>query len=136
MLHSEWVESVKATGGVSNDEKDLDAAITGAANFIWALLETRNIARNSFIQSGIPYVAGYMVSCAMHEDSDIWELNRRRDDYRILFRQEAEKNIGLLEALLRDAAQVAPRALHAYLVCSGVEFGLSASQIEKRRRTI
>ena len=74
MQHSDWVQSIRATGGVSNDAKDIDAAVTAAANFIWALLETRNITLNGFVQTGIPFVAGNMVSCAMLEVSDVWEL--------------------------------------------------------------
>ena len=94
MQHYEWVESIRATGGVANDEKDIDAAITSAVNFILALLETRNIRVYGLVHSGIPYIAGYMVSCAMHEDSDIWQLNKQSDDHREFFRKEAEKNTG------------------------------------------
>lgn len=136
MHHYEWVESVRATGGVAQDEEDINAAIASAVNYICALLERRNIGLHGFIQSGIPYVAGYMVSCAMHGDSDIWHLNTYSDDHRGIFRKEAEKNTGILKELLSEAAQVPPKVLHYFIASSGVERGLSLREIGQRRRTI
>ena len=125
MQHHEWVESIKATGGVANAEEDIEAAITSAVNFIWALLETRNTRIHGFVYSGIPHIAAYMVSCALHEDSDIWQLHKQSGDHREIFRKEAEKNTGILQVLLSEAAQIAPRALHFHIASSGVEWANS-----------
>lgn len=134
MQHYDWVESIRATGGIANDDKDIEAAITSAVNFIWALLETRNVRVYGFVHSGIPYIASYMVSCAMHEDSNIWQLNKQNDDHREMFRKEADKNTGILEELLSEAAQLAPKTLHFHIASAGVEWGLSMTEFGKRRR--
>lgn len=68
-----------------------------------------------------------MVSCAKHEDSDIWKIYKPNDDYRSIFKNEASKNTGVLASLLNDAARIAPRTLQGFIVGAGVQLRIAPS---------
>ena len=127
MNHHQWVDEIRTLGGLADGDDEARLAIAGAKNFCYDYLRASNIEINSFIESGIIYIAAFMVSCATHVDSDIWQLYKSNDDYRSIFKNEASKNTGVLASLLNDAARIAPRKLQGFIVGAGMQLRVAPS---------
>lgn len=124
MKHLEWIEEIRAIGGISDGEDEANLALAGASYFCLDHIKSCNIEINSFIECGIKYIAAYMVSCAKH-DSSVWKLHLPSYDYRPVFKEEASKNVGVIADLLNQAGNITPRTLDAFIVSAGLQLRIA-----------
>lgn len=127
MNHFQWVDYIKSVGGLADGEDEMGLAINGAKNFCYDYLRSNGMPRNQKIAEGIIYIAAFMVSCAKHEDYEIFSLYLDSRDYRPIFQNEAKKNTGSLATILSDAAQIHPDVLKDIIVGTGLRLKVEST---------
>lgn len=108
MQLAEWVDEVKATGGVPDGDQDTLAAITSAAALCWAEIDRMGDPRSEIVQLGVKWVAAFMVSCARHGETDFREILVTAEHQQGVFRCEAMRNKGVIAKILTEAALASP----------------------------
>ena len=66
MKLAQWVDEVKAIGGVPDTCLDTLAAMRAASTLCWAEIDRKGQSRSDLAQRGIAWTAAFMVSCARH----------------------------------------------------------------------
>ncbi len=120
MKLAEWVDEVKATGGVPDGDQDTLAAITSAAALCWAEIGRRGDPRSEIVQLGVKWVAAFMVSCARHGETDFRTLLVPAEHQQAAFRREALRNTGVIAKILTEAALASPRLFNSALSATGL----------------
>lgn len=78
MRLADWVDEVKATGGIPEGDPDTLAALRSAAALCWDEIDQKGYSRNAILEHGIKWVAAFMVSCARHPESDFNSVVSRK----------------------------------------------------------
>lgn len=122
MIYLNWIEAIRDAGGVSDCPKEQAHAYVAAKAFCYAELEKRGTQINSLVDTGVNFLAAFMVSCVKNEGSDILDIFTHRDDLGDVFRAEAVKNNGMIRNILNQAASTFYMTLKAVLVSAGATF--------------
>ena len=120
MKLADWVDEVKATGGVPDGDQDTLAAITSAAALCWAEIDRKRDPHSDIVQLGVKWVAAFMVSCARHGATDFRALLVPAEYQQAVFRREALHNKGVIAKILTEAALASPRLFNSALSATGL----------------
>ena len=104
MKLAQWVDEVKAIGGVPDTCLDTLAAMRAASTLCWAEIDRKGQSRSDLAQRGIAWTAAFMVSCARHGATDLCTILVPSDQRQEIFRREAARNYGVLAKILGEAA--------------------------------
>lgn len=133
MKLAEWVDEVKATGGVPDGDQDTLAAITSAAALCWAEIGRMGDPRSEIVQLGVKWVAAFMVSCARHGETDFRTLLVPAEHQQAAFRREAMRNTGVIAKILTEAAVASPRLFNGAVSATGIHRTDAPSRRGKNR---
>lgn len=120
MKLADWVDEVKATGGVPEGDQDTLAAITSAAALCWAEIDRMGDPRSEIVQLGVKWMAAFMVSCARHGETDFRAILVPTEHQQDVFRREAMRNKGVIAKILTEAALASPRLFNSAVSATGV----------------
>lgn len=123
----EWVDMVKATGGVPDSSPDTLAAMRAASTLCWAEIDRMGRPRSEIAQRGVTWVAAFMASCARHGATDLCSILVPSDHRQEIFRREAARNYGVLAQILTEAADTPRLQLDAALLAAGAHWTAAPS---------
>lgn len=115
----EWVDMVKATGGVPEGSYDTLAAMRSASALCWAEIDRRGYPCNEIAQLGVKWVAAFMVSCARHGTTAFSSILAPSDYRQRIFQLEARRNDGVIAQILHEAASAPRQAFDTALLAVG-----------------
>ena len=122
MRLAEWVNMVKATGGVPNSSPDTLAALRAAATLCWDEIDRTGRSRDEIAQLGVKWTAAFMVSCARHGATGFGSILAPSDYRQRIFQLEARRNDGVLAQILHGAASMPRQAFDAALLAAGTHW--------------
>ena len=123
-----WVEEIRATGGVSDCGYETIEAISAATKLCWAIHYENGYDHNEMTPLGIKWVAAFTVSCAKHGTGDLRAICAHGGDRQAVFRAEAGKNRGMVEAILTEAAKVDDRLFESAMAGIMINLEISSSE--------
>ena len=123
----EWVDMVKATGGVPEGSPDTLAAMRAASTLCWAEIDRAGQPRSEITHLGIKWTAAFMVSCARHGATDLCSILVPSDHRRDIFRREAARNCGVMAQILDEAATTPRPQFDAALLAAGAHWTAAPS---------
>ena len=118
----EWVDEVKATGGVPDTCPDTLAALRAAATLCWDAFDQTGRPHDEIAQLGVKWTAAFMVSCARHGATDFCAILVPSDQRQEIFRCEAARNYGVLAQILGEAAATPRSQFDAALLAAGAHW--------------
>lgn len=127
MRLADWVDEVKATGGVPEGDPDTLGAMRAASTLCWAEIDRKGQSRSDLAQRGIAWTAAFMVSCARHGATDLCTILVPSDQRQEIFRREAARNYGVLAKILGEAAGTPRPQLDAALLAAGAHWTVAPS---------
>lgn len=127
MKLAQWVDEVKAIGGVPDTCPDTLAAMRAASTLCWAEIDRKGQSRSELAQLGIAWTAAFMVSCARHGATDFCSILVPSNHRQETFRREAARNYGVLAKILGEAADASPGLLDAALLAAGAHWTIAPS---------
>ena len=122
MKLADWVNEVRATGGVPEGDRDTLAAITSAAALCWAEIDRMGQPRTVTAQLGVKWVAAFMVSCARYGATDLCSILVPSDHRQDIFLHEAARNMDVIATILEEAASMPRRQFDVALLAAGAHW--------------
>ena len=118
----EWVDAVKATGGVPDSGPDTLGALRSASTLCWDEIDRQGYSRNETVQLGVKWVAAFMVSCARHGATDFRSILVPSDWQQAVLKREAARNDGVIAQILEEAASTPPRVFSSAVFPTGLHW--------------
>ena len=118
----QWVDTVKATGGVPHGSIDTLAAMRAASTLCWAEIARGAWPHSDLAQLGIAWTTAFMVSCARHGATDLCSILVPSDERQEIFSREAARNSDVLAQILREAATAPREKFDAALLAAGAHW--------------
>lgn len=128
MRLADWVDEVKATGGVPDSDPDTLAALRSAAALCWDEIDRKGYSRNAILEHGIKWVAAFMVSCARHPESDFNSIFVHSDQQQMVMRREAARNSDVIGEILKQAASAGSKLFDSAIVAVGLHWSNAPSR--------